>query len=188
MLSRQGFQVTASDDSNMFLGKNLDQFDGIVDFSTEREITAEQEKDLLQKIIKCPENPERRATLYLGIHAVTTCFHSSSMLQRMIGARFLTHPPMQNIKVKVEIPSHPILEKLSDFDIEDELYLQEYYPPFRTLLSTDYRGFKIPLAWVKNYGCGLVAYLALGHGLQQIENPNFQMLISSMLEYWRRNF
>ena len=102
----------------------------------------------------------------------------------MIGARFLTHPPIQEIDVIVEKKGHPIMDGVTDFSIRDEIYLQEYYPPFETLLSTNFQGLKIPLAWIKSYGRGIVFYLALGHGKRQIKHKCVQQILKNTLRYW----
>ncbi|TFG20231.1 MAG: hypothetical protein EU530_03915 [Promethearchaeota archaeon] len=75
---------------------------------------------------------------------------------------------------------------MSDFSIRDELYLQEYYPPFHTLLFTHFKGQKVPLSWEKSYGTGTVFYLALGHGTAQINHPSIQKIIKNVIVYWSK--
>jgi type 1 glutamine amidotransferase len=70
--------------------------------------------------------------------------------------------------------------------MEEELYLMETYGHFDLLLSTYFKGFERPIAWVKPYGHGRVFYTALGHDQVQTENPNFQRMLINAVR-WAKN-
>ncbi len=182
--SEIGYKVTTSDDMDFLLPKRIKEFDIIIDYTTERSITASQEHGLLKGIMGSPWGDTGDSKLYIGLHGATTSYKNSERILSMIGARFLTHPPIQEIDVVVEKKDHPIMDGVLDFRISDELYLQEYYPPFETLLSTKFQGLRIPLAWIKSYGRGIVFYLALGHGKSQIKNKCVQRILKNTLLYW----
>jgi type 1 glutamine amidotransferase len=65
----------------------------------------------------------------------------------------------------------------AEFTMPEELYLMDYIGHFDTLLVTDFNSFRLPIAWVKPYGCGRVFFTALGHGKEQTENDSFQKMV-----------
>ena len=103
----------------------------------------------------------------------------------LLGAFFLNHPPIRKFKVRVEVPNHPLFEKLpEEFEVEDELYLIEPMKDGNPLLSTelpvdpspDGFGFVYSkdtslqpdgktrfLGTERRVGDGSVIYIALGH-------------------------
>ncbi len=176
-LTQEGYTVTTTGDMDQILPSNLNNYQIIIDYTTHQKITPFQAQSILTAI-------RGDSILYMGIHGATTSFADSKQMLEMIGARFIKHPPIRKIKVTVEDIDHPIMKGISDFSIRDELYLQEYYPSFHTLLSTQLKGHKIPLSWVKPYGNGTVFYLALGHGADQLNHSSIQKIIKNVIAYW----
>jgi type 1 glutamine amidotransferase len=105
----------------------------------------------------------------------------------LLGSYFLTHPPIQKIRVDVERSGSPLTRGLgASFDVEDEPYFIELQDPGSTqvLLTADYGpGATSPtigtlyekdtslrpdgktrvLGYTREVGRGGVAYFALGH-------------------------
>lgn len=105
----------------------------------------------------------------------------------LLGSYFLTHPPIQRIRVEVRDPDHPLTRGLgASFDVEDEPYFIELQNPGSTqiLLTADYGpdavsptigtlyaadtslqpdGRTRVLGYARAIGNGGVAYFALGH-------------------------
>ena len=105
----------------------------------------------------------------------------------LLGSYFLTHPPIQKIRVDVEQTDSPLTRGLgTSFDVEDEPYFIELLDPgsTRVLLTADYGpGATSPtigslyetdtslrpdgktrvLGYTRDVGRGAVAYFALGH-------------------------
>jgi type 1 glutamine amidotransferase len=105
----------------------------------------------------------------------------------LLGSYFLTHPPIQKIRVDVEPGDSPLTRGLGrSFDVEDEPYFIELQDPgsTRVLLTADYGpGATSPaigtlyekdtslrpdgrtrvLGYTRDVGRGGVAYVALGH-------------------------
>ncbi len=59
----------------------------------------------------------------------------------------------------------------------------DYVGRFDPLMEVEFNSFKMPVTWVKPYGCGRVFYTALGHGSEQTENPNFQRMIVNAVRW-----
>lgn len=105
----------------------------------------------------------------------------------LLGSRFLTHPPIREIRVEVSNPDHPLTRGLgASFVVEDEPYFIELQDPDGTeiLLTADYGpgaaspaiGALYPvdtslladgrtrvLGYTRAVGDGGVTYFALGH-------------------------
>ena len=176
-LTQVGYSVKISENMDQLLPSNIKNYKIIIDYTTHQSITKLQEDSLLSAI-------KENSILYIGLHSATTSYKESEEMMGLIGARFIKHPPIRKILVSVEDNDHPILTNISDFIIKDELYLQEYFPPFQTLLSTQFKSKKIPLSWIKPYGKGLVFYLALGHGNSQLTHKCVQQLIKNVIHFW----
>ena len=178
---KNGLEVLSTTDREYLRIENIKEFDLIICSLTESKITKQQAKGLKEGIIGNPWGKIAKPINFIGLHGASTSFINQEWYFRMLGAKFLTHPEISNIKI-IPVDNHPFTEKLKEFEIKDELYLMEYYPPFKTLLYTVYQGLEIPLAWVKNYGLGRVFYLAPGHSKETFENPNIEKLIASVIE------
>jgi hypothetical protein len=105
----------------------------------------------------------------------------------LLGSRFLTHPPIREMRVEVSNPDHPLTRGLgASFVIEDEPYFIELQDPAATqvLLTADYGpsaaspaiGTLYPtdaslqpdgrtrvIGYNRTVGSGGVTYFALGH-------------------------
>ncbi len=104
----------------------------------------------------------------------------------LLGGRFLTHPPIREIRVEVAAADHPLTRGLgSSFVVEDEPYFVELQDPGSTqiLLTADYGpgaasataglypsdtsllpdGRSRALGYARAVGDGGVVYFALGH-------------------------
>ena len=97
-------------------------------------------------------------------------------LMDMLGSRFVSHPPIQNIHVTVSAPDHPLVKGIQPFDAVDEPYYCEYHGEVQTLLAARYTDKAVgyvqedwpnddprPQFYLHPYGNGCVLYLALGH-------------------------
>jgi type 1 glutamine amidotransferase len=95
----------------------------------------------------------------------------------LIGGHANWHPPGLSFTVHVEDPSHAITAGISDFEIEDEIYISAYDPTLHILASAEWHGRAHPMAWVKPYGAGRVFYTTLGHSANTFKQPAMQTLI-----------
>jgi len=97
---------------------------------------------------------------------------------KLLGSRFVAHPPVQNFTVKVSDIVHPLTTGISNFDVEDEepyyceklgkqLVLLEasYNEPSSRYVRSDYGTDRDshPQMYLHPWGKGEVLYLSLGH-------------------------
>ncbi len=135
---------------------------------------------LVTYIARTPPGGAEVASLEAFLARGGRCFaiHTSNAvppdcpLSRVIGSRFLTHPPYGPFRVDVTKPGDPLLAGIEPFDVEDELYVIEQAEDLEVLLHArwggEVRGLRVdeadqPLMYRRRVGAGEVLYLALGH-------------------------
>lgn len=96
---------------------------------------------------------------------------NSYELSQMIGARFTGHPPYQSLHYIPTVESHPLLDSIESFQLDEEPYMFDLDPwtPRNVLLEFEFEGKRYPAAWEHPYGLGKVVYLQPGH-----HAPSFQ--------------
>lgn len=168
-LTEAGFEVKISEDRNDFQKEVIEPYNVIIDYTTGGDLTQEQTQGLLGGI--------KSGKGFIGVHCAADSFKKTPGYINMVGGMFLTHPRPQPFTFNVKNPDHPVMDGISDFEMEEELYLMETNGHFDLLMTTQYKDFERPITWVKPYGHGRILFTALGHGKEQHENPNFQRLI-----------
>jgi len=183
LLQDHSLDVTISTNPDQFLPGNIKSYHLILCYPFGHELTPAQEKGLLSAVRGDPRDNPPRTKGFLGLHGASCSFLNSEDYLRMLGGKFLAHPPLGELKVKIKHPEHPVMKGIRDFSIEDELYLVERYNPFQTLAGVDYRGFFRPVAWAKPYGLGRVVYLSLGHGSEQLLHNTVQQILINAVRW-----
>lgn len=183
-LEKVKFKVTLSEDLDLFLPGNIKDFDVILCYTTGRKLNPVQEKGLLNAISGASWENTGNPKGFIGIHGASCSFMNSHAYLRMLGGKFLTHPPLRiAYNFEVQDANHPIMENINNFSLVDELYLLETYPPLDILLTCNFKEFIRPIAWVKPYGLGKVFYIALGHDVEQIQSSIFQRIIINSVNW-----
>jgi uncharacterized protein len=110
--------------------------------------------------------------------------HTGSAFFTTLGSAFVAHPPMGRFRVDVAAPGNPLVEGIEPFEVEDELYLAEYFGQPEVLLATRFGGrtpgFVVdewpdqlcPIMYVHRTGSGEVLYLNLGHARGHYDAPH----------------
>ena len=76
----------------------------------------------------------------------------------LLGGHANWHPPGLTFTVRVEDETHPAMEGIQDFEVDDEIYISAYEPRLQILASAQWHGGTFPVVWVKNVriGAGLL--------------------------------
>ena len=173
-----GFNTVLSSDLNMLLPENIKNFDAVVFYTVDANLSKKQTDSLLNAISGASSNKTGAPKGFVGIHGATVTIRESYKYTKMIGASFLTHPEFgESYSFKIKDKKHSITRKIKDFVLQDELYLFDIYSEFKTLISCDYNGFERPVAWLKPYGQGRIFYISLGHSIEQLKNETLQNII-----------
>ncbi len=195
------FEPAVSDDVTMYLPENIKRFDAILLNNSSGPWIRPTEADM-EKFNGCGSDVNevemllRKSLLdYVaqggGIvayhHAVGGNTHWPEFLE-LIGAGYWGHPWNEEVAVRLEEPSHPLLAAFAgkDFRLAEEIF--QFREPYsrekvRVLLSldTENTNMTVPwihrkdndfaLAWIKRHGKGRVFYSAIGHRTEIWWNP-----------------
>ena len=131
---------------------------------------------------------------FLGVHSATDTFKDYRPYWDMIGGTFNGHPWGANSRVTITVhePDHPICRPWGrEFEIRDEIYRFRNWQPHkvRVLMSLNMEKtalkapYHVPVAWVKQYGKGRVAYISLGHRVDVWHNPKYRQCLLGAIRW-----
>jgi hypothetical protein len=131
----------------------------------------------------------------LFYHNVTYISPHNDDFRDVLGAVTQGHPPLRPFKVKVVNKDHPITRGVSDFVVTDEQHFMTYQkdPKYLLLQSVNedgltYRdlGASCAAGWAYDYGKGRVCYLAPGHVMTALWNPEYEKLQKNAVRWLLR--
>jgi type 1 glutamine amidotransferase len=115
----------------------------------------------------------------------STYITASEDLSHVQGSVTEGHPPVRPYKVRITNTGHPITQGVGDFVVTDEQHYMRYdKDPAHVLavsVNEDGHAFKelgdsCQAAWAYEYGQGRVCYLAPGHTIEALWNPEYVKL------------
>ncbi len=181
LADQEDIAASLTDDKDILSAPQLHDFDVCV-FGTGFTRAVGQPDD---SIARRPDlTPEQEDGLFhfvdsgkglVGIHG--TAWWIGGRAVDLIGGHANWHPPGLSFTVRIQDSAHPITRGLSDFEVEDEIYMSAYDPAIHILAAAKWCDKDHPMAWVKPYGAGRVFYTALGHGPGTFEQPGMQKLL-----------
>ncbi|HYH03362.1 MAG TPA: ThuA domain-containing protein [Bacillota bacterium] len=168
LLKDYEIELTFTEDRNELEIANLSQYDALITYVDSWGQFLPQ--TMMESLLNFTVSGKRIFGIHCGIS------YTNPEYSQLFGARFTGHPPYQEIPVKITGENHPWVKDLSDFRIEDELYLFEFTDSsqINVLLEGEFEEKTYPLAWEKSIGTGALLYLALGHDQRAFENELFQ--------------
>lgn len=112
-----------------------------------------------------------------GADGTITTPRTLPRFMNVLGSQFVAHPPIMEFDVEVTDPSHPLVQGIERFRINDELYLAQMHGDNRVLLHCHFngkaqRGFverewfsddPRPVMYLHAHGRGEVLYFTPGH-------------------------
>jgi type 1 glutamine amidotransferase len=135
----------------------------------------------------------------LFYHNVTYISPHNDDFRDVLGAVTQNHPPIRKFKVKIVNPDHPITRGVSDFIVTDEQHFMTYQkdPKHLLLQSVNEDGLTFTnqgkdlgttsaAGWAYDYGKGRVCYLAPGHLLTDLWNPEYEKLQKNAVKWLMR--
>ena len=173
---------TLSDDKEI-LAKGLDGFDVLVFGTgfTRRERLPDGSRKLHYELSDAQEEGLYRFVRggkgLVGIHR--TGWWTAGKHAELAGGHANWHPPGLHFTVKVEDGGHPIMTGLSDFEVDDEIYMSAYDPTVHILASAEWSNVNHPMAWTHRFGDGRVFFTTLGHGPNTFEVPAVQRMMTN---------
>ncbi len=130
----------------------------------------------------------------IGFHSATDTFKEYEPFWDMIGGSFNGHPwgSGTTVTIAVHEPEHPLMKPFGEeLVIKDEIYQYRHWQPekVRVLMSLDMskckpsKPYHVPVAWVKQYGEGLVYYNNLGHNNESWTNQAYLDSITTAVKW-----
>ena len=118
---------------------------------------------------------------WFALHASNSVLQNQIM-PKIMGTRFITHPPYMRFPVEIAKPDEPLLDGIAPFEIDDELYVIENVTgDLDVLLTTRWGGKAFGghefeederiLMYRRVVGDGGLLYLALGHANRPYDKP-----------------
>ncbi|KDN22820.1 ThuA domain-containing protein [Amycolatopsis rifamycinica] len=177
-----GFAVTATEDASVLTGS----FDAVVFLSTSGEILDAAQQAAFESYVEGGGG-------YVGVHAAADTEYDWPWYGQLVGARFETHPEIQQARFVTEDGAHPATAHLPPvWTRTDELYDFRTNPRgrVRVLQSLDessYTGGGMgadhPITWCHPQGRGRAFYTGLGHTSESYDDPAFRTLLLGAIRY-----
>jgi len=143
-------------------------------------LTAAQESALLTAV--------ESGTGIAAWHGAAAAFRTSLKYHWLLGGSFLDHPAGEGVKypysVSIVDRDHPVTAGVEDFRVASEQYYMSVDPNNHVLAETTFTGDQlpwldgrtIPQAWTRTWGKGRIFYSAIGHDLDDLQNPHVTRL------------
>ena len=133
-------------------------------------------------------------------------FHNNSQLSLMNkdyreveGAIYTGHPPLRPFKVKIINHDHPITKGVNDFVVTDEQHFLVYEkdPKYVLAVSVNENGLEYTdqkgrtsntceSVWAYDYGKGRVCFMAPGHLITSLWNPEYEKMQKNAVKWLLR--
>lgn len=187
------FEVTIGEDAAILETPAIRKYDVIIVNADRRDpefkFTRSQQEALFELV--------RSGKGYISIHAADNAAQDwLPEWKEMLGGVF-SHFGLPDGKtkkghfaVKIVDTSGPIMQGISDFEIDDELYYQlQMMPDVRPLATIEYQGTAWPVAWTRSFGKGRVFHTTMGHRdfgpnkKDPLQDPHLSRLIVQAVEW-----
>ncbi len=131
----------------------------------------------------------------LLLHNVTYISPDNADFRDVLGAVTEGHPRIRPFRVRIVNKEHPITRGVRDFVVTDEQHFMRYEkdPKYLLLESVNQDGLgwknlgnRSPAGWAYDYGKGRVCYLAPGHMLVDLWNPEYIKLQQNAVRWLLR--
>lgn len=186
-----GLDATLSDDPGVLASAALREYDLLVLGTgfTRRE----RYPDGTSKIVDALTPEQARGVFdvvrggkgFLGIHGTGWWIGAEAVA--LTGGHANWHPPGLRFTVNVDDREHAITRDLTDFEVDDEIYMSAWDPAIHVLATATWADRKHPMAWTHSYGSGRVFFTTLGHGPSTFENDAVRRMLGNAALWATRN-
>ncbi len=177
LLDRSGrYELTVTDDRDALAG-SLDGYDAVMIYTCGGTFSDAAQRSLLDYV--------RAGGGLVAVHSANAVSDACTDYIRLVGSQFDTHPRDHQFEaVRVVDDTHQATTRLSDFSMDEELYiLKNVREDVRVLADTMVASRRMPVLYARNEGKGRVFYTALGHGEQQWRVSSFQRSLLHGLDW-----
>jgi hypothetical protein len=131
----------------------------------------------------------------LFMHNVTNVSLFNDDFRDVMGGAYQGHPNTRPFRVKITNHDHPITRGVKDFTVTDEQHYMEYQkdPKYLLMQSVNENGLTFrdlgataAAGWAYDYGKGRVCYLAPGHLITAMWNPEYEKIQQNAVRWLLR--
>jgi type 1 glutamine amidotransferase len=179
------FEVKVCEDTGIFESSTLNQYDAIVlnyGFWNVPELTPAARNGLLNFV--------SGGKGLVSLHFSSSSFQEWDEYKELLGRVWVKgvsgHGPRHSFTVKVEKPTHPIMQGIEDFTVNDELYAKLQGTAAIEVLASTHSPFSKqvePMIFVKTYGKGRVVRNVLGHDVQVRSHVAYKKILCRSVEW-----
>ncbi len=183
--SSAGYKILHTEDAAVFHPDTLRQFEVIVFLSTTGNILDAGQQEAMETFMAAGGS-------FLGVHAAADTEYDWPWYGQMLGARFSSHPDIQQADVILQDTVHPAVMGLpARWQRRDEWYnFRDLVPGLSTLLTVDENTYEggthgefHPVSWCREFGGGRVFYTAMGHTEDSFEEPAFEAHLAGAVRW-----
>jgi len=193
----RGWNVTATEDADMFNAEFLSGFDVVVWLNTTQDVLNEGQQAAFTEFIRSGKG-------YVGVHAATDSEYEWEWYGELIGGAFFkTHPPSQMATIVIEDTDHPSMVeiekmKMKTWTVYDEWYSFQANPraKVQVLMSLDESSLQQlgknpenvkmgdhPIAWYHEFDGGRSFYTGRGHTPESFDDELFRAHLAGGIEW-----
>jgi type 1 glutamine amidotransferase len=163
--ARHGFTVVPTEDAGLFVDEGLSSFAAVMFLNTTGVVLSDSQKATFERYIHAGGG-------FVGIHSAMDTESGWAWYHRLLGADFLSHPPVQRARLIVSSPDHVQRSSLPQPWVRtDEWYDYRALPESVTVLvsvdESSYQGGQMgqshPVTWYHAFEGGRAWYTAIGH-------------------------
>ncbi len=126
----------------------------------------------------------------VAIHAAAQLTQTGQPLNELLGARIAPAGaipgPIFEYKITISDPEFPVVHRIQDFRIDDQLPPVEILNGSKPFLTAWWGGKPSPIAVWRTEGLGKVIYLANGHDAESAQQSNLEEDFSALRPLRRR--
>ncbi|WP_421119272.1 ThuA domain-containing protein [Aquihabitans daechungensis] len=127
-------------------------------------------------------------------HGNTSAFLTSRAHKHLLGGQFVAHPGGAHVDYTVRFRPDALTAGLGDVAVRSEQYYLLVDPAVHVLATTEMvaddepwlAGVEMPVAWTRSWGAGRVAYVSIGHGLEELDIPEMTELLRRLVRWAAR--
>lgn len=188
--------VTSTEDASLVTPEFLQHFDVIVFLMTTKTIFNDAQHQAIESAV---EGGKGLVTLHTGADTE----YDWPWYNKVLGAKFLGHPPVQPGRLVIEDHTNPATAVLPEHEwkISDEWYSydRDPRPDVHVLISIDESSYNTtynpyfpkvklpmgdhPVVWTSHSGKGKVFQSALGHPAETWDSPTFRAFVRGAIEW-----
>lgn len=192
------WNVTATEDSELFNDDFLKKYDVVVWLNTTQDVLNDEQQEAFVRFYRGGKG-------YVGIHAAADTEYDWEWYGKMMGgAWFKGHPPTQEATLVIENTDHPSMTVFEEKNIKRWTVVDEWYahkanprPHVNVLMTLDektvkkkgknpernFMGGDHPMAWYNEFDGGRSFYTNRGHTPESFDDPELREHLRGGIEW-----